>query len=301
MKKTEAEKMPVTDAELDAALEQMAEEAPPMPADFHARWMNAVRAEAGSTAPAEEPAPKNTLSVVRLTRILSIAAVFVFLIGGTLLYRNSKKSLTSSVPLAAEKQENAETVDEPAAEPAVEAAAGAVMEEAEEAAAEEPLMMESYMQAAAVDGAAGAPEEAEDRQDLKAAGAVPNTFAAASKTKPAEAAGIDAEEADYAMEAEEPAKEAAVYEAAEEAAVPAPTEAPTPEPTAAPTSVPTAEPTAVPTDEPEPEQAGFLPAAGAFFTDMGDFLLAALPYLLVLAVPAVAALVIRRRKNKKGN
>ena len=134
---------------------------------------------------------------------------------------------------------------------------------------------------------------------------MPNTFAAASKTKPAEAAGIDAEEADYAMEAaefeEEPAMEAAVYEAAEEAAVPAPTEAPTPEPTAAPTSVPTAEPTAVPTDEPEPEQAGFLPAAGAFFTDMGDFLLAALPYLLVLAVPAVAALVIRRRKNKKGN
>ena len=89
--------------------------------------------------------------------------------------------------------------------------------------------------------------------------------------------------------------------AAEEAAVPAPTEAPTPEPTAAPTSVPTAEPTAVPTDEPEPEQAGFLPAAGASFTDMGDFLLAALPYLLVLAVPAVTALVIRRRRNKKEN
>ena len=304
MKKTEAEQMPVTDAELDAALAQMAEEVPPMPADFHDRWMNAVRAEAGSTAPAEEPAPKHTLSIVRWTRILSVAAVFVFLIGGTLLYRNSKKSLSSPVSFEAEKQDAVET----AVEPATELAAGAVMEtaeEAEEAAAEEPLMMESYMQAAAVDGAAGAPEEAEDRQDLKAAGAVPNTFAAASKTKPAEAAGIDAEEADYAMEAaefeEEPAMEAAVYEAAEEAAVPAPTEAPTPEPTAAPTSVPTAEPTAVPTDEPEPEQAGFLPAAGAFFTDMGDFLLAALPYLLVLAVPAVAALVIRRRKNKKGN
>ena len=303
MKKTEAEKMPVTDAELDAALAQMAEEAPPMPADFHARWMNAVRAEAGSTAPAEEPAPKNTLSVVRLTRILSIAAVFVFLIGGTLLYRNSKKSLSSPVSFEAEKQDAVET----AVEPATELAAGAVMEtaeEAEEAAAEEPLMMESYMQAAAVDGAAGAPEEAEDRQDLKAAGAVPNTFAAASKTKPAEAAGIDAEEADYAMEAayeEESAMEAAAYEAAEEAAMPAPTKALTPAPTAAPTASPTVEPTAVPTVEPEPEQTGFLPAAGAFFTDMGDFLLAALPYLLVLAVPAVAALVIRRRKNKKGN
>ena len=302
MKKTEAEQMPVTDAELDAALAQMAEEVPPMPADFHDRWMNAVRAEAGSIAPAEEPAPKHTLSIVRLTRILSIAAVFVFLIGGTLLYRNSKKSLTSSVPLAAEKQENAETVDEPAAEPAVEAAAGAVMEEAEEAAAEEPLMMESYMQAAAVDGAAGVPAdaEAEDREALKAAGAVQNAFTAAPK----EAAETDAEEADYAMEAayeEESAMEAAAYEAAEEAAMPAPTKALTPAPTAAPTASPTVEPTAVPTVEPEPEQTGFLPAAGAFFTDMGDFLLAALPYLLVLAVPAVTALVIRRRKNKKEN
>ena len=305
MKKTEAEQMPVTDAELDAALAQMAEEVPPMPADFHDRWMNAVRAEAGSTAPAEEPAPKHTLSIVRWTRILSVAAVFVFLIGGTLLYRNSKKSLSSPVSFEAEKQDTVET----AVEPATELAAGAVMEtaeEAEEAAAEEPLMMESYMQAAAVDGAAGVPAdaEAEDREALKAAGAVQNAFTAAPKAKPAEAAETDAEEADYAMEAayeEESAMEAAAYEAAEEAAMPAPTKALTPAPTAAPTASPTVEPTAVPTVEPEPEQTGFLPAAGAFFTDMGDFLLAALPYLLVLAVPAVTALVIRRRKNKKEN
>jgi len=301
MKKTEAEQMPVTDAELDAALAQMAEEVPPMPADFHDRWMNAVRAEAGSTAPAEEPAPKHTLSIVRWTRILSVAAIFVFLIGGTLLYRNSKKSLSSPVSFEAEKQDTVET----AVEPATELAAGAVMEtaeEAEEAAAEEPLMMESYMQAAAVDGAAGVPAdaEAEDREALKAAGAVQNAFTIAPK----EAAETDAEEADYAMEAayeEESAMEAAAYEAAEEAAMPAPTKALTPAPTAAPTASPTVEPTAVPTVEPEPEQTGFLPAAGAFFTDMGDFLLAALPYLLVLAVPAVTALVIRRRKNKKEN
>ncbi|MBQ6514549.1 MAG: hypothetical protein IJI09_07470 [Clostridia bacterium] len=293
MKKTEAEQMLVTDAELDAALAQMAEEVPPMPANFHDRWMNAVRAEAGSTAPAEEPAPKHTLSIVRWTRILSVAAVFVFLIGGTLLYRNSKKSLSSPVSFEAEKQDTVET----AVEPATELAAGAVMEtaeEAEEAAAEEPLMMESYMQAAAVDGAAGVPAdaEAEDREALKAAGAVQNAFTAAPK----EAAETDAEEADYAMEAayeEESAMEAAAYEAAEEAAMPAQT--------AAPTASPTVEPTAVPTVEHEPEQTGFLPAAGAFFTDMGDFLLAALPYLLVLAVPAVTALVIRRRKNKKEN
>ena len=293
MKKTEAEQMPVTDAELDAALAQMAEEVPPMPADFHARWMNAVRAEAGSTASTEEPVRKQPVSIVRWTRILSVAAVFVFLIGGTLLYRNSKKSLTSSVPFAAEARKAAETVVEPAA--------GAVTEEAEEAeeaketeetVVEAPLMAEFYAQDAAADGAAGAPakEETEEKQALKAAGAVQNVFAAAPNAEPA------AEEADYAMDAafeEESAMEEAVYDAAAEAAMPAPTAMLTPEPTAAPTP----EQTAVPTVE--PEQTGFLPAAGAFFTDMGDFLLAALPYLLVLAVPAVTALVIRRRKNKK--
>lgn len=286
MKKTEAEQMPVTEAELDAALARMAEEVPPMPADFHSRWMNAVRAEAEDIASAEEPVQKQTLSLVRWTRILSIAAVFVFLIGGTLLYRNSKKSLTSSAPVAMEKRE------------AAEADAGAVTEDADEAAAEEPPMIEAYMQAAAVAGAA-ADAGTEDRQALKAAGAVQNSYAAASKAEQAEAEEAAAEETDYAMEAaeyeEEPAMYAVAYEAAEEAALPEPTEALTPEPTAALTAVPTAEPTA----EPEPEPAGFLPAAGAFFTDMGDFLLAALPYLLVLAVPAAAALVIRRRENKK--
>ena len=306
MKNTAPEETLRIDPELDDALAAMAEEVPPMPADFHDRWMSAVRADAEKNAPADKPAPEESpskapVSLVRWTRILSVAAVFVFLIGGTLLYRNSKKSLSSPVSFEAEKQDAVET----AVEPATELAAGAVMEtaeEAEEAAAEEPLMMESYMQAAAVDGAAGVPAdaEAEDREALKAAGAVQNAFTAAPK----EAAETDAEEADYAMEAayeEESAMEAAAYEAAEEAAMPAPTKALTPAPTAAPTASPTVEPTAVPTVEPEPEQTGFLPAAGAFFTDMGDFLLAALPYLLVLAVPAVTALVIRRRKNKKEN
>ena len=49
----------------------------------------------------------------------------------------------------------------------------------------------------------------------------------------------------------------------------------------------------------EEQKAGFLQEAGSFLADMGDFLLAALPYLAVLAVPAVAALVIRRKKNRK--
>jgi hypothetical protein len=66
----------------------------------------------------------------------------------------------------------------------------------------------------------------------------------------------------------------------------------------APTEAPTAEPTAAQTEAPETEKkTGFLSDAGAFFADMGDFLLAALPYLAVLAVPAAVALILRRKKK----
>ena len=47
----------------------------------------------------------------------------------------------------------------------------------------------------------------------------------------------------------------------------------------------------------KPAEPGLLRQAGEFITDMGDFLLAALPYLAVLAVPAVIAAVLRRRKK----
>ena len=95
MKNTAPEETLRIDPELDDALAAMAEEVPPMPADFHDRWMSAVRAEAGNTAPAAEEGPRKApVSLARWTRILSVAAVFVFLIGGTLVYRNSKKTLS---------------------------------------------------------------------------------------------------------------------------------------------------------------------------------------------------------------
>ena len=80
-----------------------------------------------------------------------------------------------------------------------------------------------------------------------------------------------------------------------------PTAEPSVEPAVEPTEEPEVEPTEEPADEPETtgaEQPGLLQQAGEFFTDMGDFLLAALPYLAVLAVPAVAALLLSRRKKK---
>ena len=136
------------DEELNVILEQMAEEVPPMPADFHDRWMNAVRAEARDAAPAaEDTTPNKTVSLVRRTRILSVAAAFVFLIGGTLLWRNTKQTLSAA--RVAEKKEAAVmlTAEEDAAgsvaeEPAVMAAG--VMNEAEEAAESNAVAAELF-------------------------------------------------------------------------------------------------------------------------------------------------------------
>ena len=253
------------DEELDAILGQMAEEVPPVPADFRGRWMNAVRAEARETAPAAEDKTPKTVFLVRRTRILGVAAAFVFLIGGTLLWRNTKQTLTAAgvagkqeaaVMFAAEENAAGSAAEEPAV------MAAGVMDETEESAPE------------AADAYAGITELF---SSMKAAGSVMNSAASSDMA----AGAVMEEEADYAI------YEAAAVEEAE----------PVPEPAAMPTAEPTAAPTAVPTAE--PEKPGFLQETGAFFTDMGDFLLAALPYLLVLAVPAAAALAVRRKKARK--
>ena len=112
---------------LDQLLAGMAEDVPPMPAGFHDQWMNAVREEAKQ---AEKPAPA---PVSQWPKILSVAAVFVFLIGGTLIYRSARKPL-----LPANEAVSTMAVTE-----------GAVNEEAaaEEAAAENAATVESAMDA----------------------------------------------------------------------------------------------------------------------------------------------------------
>lgn len=274
MKNDELKNVPAADAGLDEALAQMAEEVPPMPADFHDRWMSAVRAEAEKEKTETEEKPRDKTGVlVRWTRILSAAAAFVFLIGGTLLYRSTKKSLSD--PENAIKQGTviaAETAEE-----------AAVYEAADEApaVAAEPVLY------AAVQADAGDADAAEN--SMMAGGAALNLFAAAPREAASEKTAAAAS-ADYAANAAEDAAEyeSEAYEA--EAFMEEADEAPEiPEPTAAPTEAPES------ASGPEPTP-GFLQQAGAFFTDMGDFLLAALPYLLVLAVPAAAALVLRRKK-----
>lgn len=263
MNQTDMEKNLQADPELDAVLEQMSGEVPPMPADFHDKWMNAIRAEAAQNASApEEKTEKKVVSLTRWTRILSIAAVFIFLIGGTALYRNSRGSLMP----AADKTEAAVMAD---------LASAAWEEAAEETAGEEPDIRKKN--AATMTLAAGAPQAASEAE-------APETWS--------EAAAYDAEPA-LAMGAASMETAETEYDAAEEPM-------PLPQATAMPT-MPTAVPEEAETDTSEAEQTeeapGLLRQAGEFITDMGDFLLAALPYLAVLAVPAVIAAVLRRRKK----
>ena len=319
MKQTEMDKTLQADPELDAELAQMAEEVPPMPADFHAAWMSAVRAEAAKNTPApEKKGQKPVVSLTRWTRMLSIAAVFVFLIGGTILYRNSRKTLSGAVFMPEAKNAALKAEDAPAAETAAEteeayedsaAAPEEAMEEAmeEAAAAEEAEEVTALMLYDAGEETAGAALDAEQEAE-------PAMFGAAAGGAVTAEASEAAYEASEASEAPEAAYEAGEAYEAEEAAPMAHMKAAEVALTALPTAAPTMTPEPAadaeqreeaeeePVEAPEAEEAGtnggFIQEAGAFLTDMGDFLLAALPYLLVLAVPAAAALIIRRRKKK---
>ena len=270
MKQTDTEKRLQNDPELDALLDQMAEDVPPMPASFHDNWMSAIRTEAKQAAPAaEETEEKKPVSIVRWTRILSVAAMFVFLIGGTLLYRNTKGTMRPA--MSAEKKE------------------AAVMTEMAVTAVEEAAEEEAESEACDPDRDAG---------NMPLSASIPMAVAsdaAAADTKSYEAEVNEAP----AMAMGAAVEEDAVYEAAEAAEEPMPVPAATSMPTAEPVPEPEEAGTA---DEPETtEQSGLLQQAGEFFTDMGDFLLSALPYLAVLAVPAVAALLLNRRKKHKSN
>jgi hypothetical protein len=99
--------------DLDRMLAEMAQETPEMPADFHARWTEAIRAEAGE-APRTETG-KHREGRRQLRYILSAAAVFIFLIGGTLLTRSMNQTDLVNKPAAvvpAEKTDAAVTAIE---------------------------------------------------------------------------------------------------------------------------------------------------------------------------------------------
>ena len=181
--------------ELDRMLAQMTQETPEMPADFHARWTEAVRAEAG-----QQKTEKQQDSRRQWRYVLSAAAVFVFLIGGTLLTRSMDQK----------DRTNKTAVIETAGIPSEGSGSDADREE--------DLFM-------AVNEAA---EEAEtDMAEPAAAAAVSNETMAAMGAKAAETAmkaemavneAMDMAAEEAAEEAEAPAEDAGAEKAAEEPA-----------------------------------------------------------------------------------
>lgn len=317
------------DQALEEALAQMAEEVPPMPADFHEKWTKAVRAEAAKTEnepeTENEPKKENQSRIVlinRWTRILSLAAVFVFLIGGTLIYRSSRPMVTMEQPAAEKREETAEATEKPADKAAENPAEEAAEKTAEEAAGAGAFEMEAAaeeeceaIEAPAAENYAAEPEADAAMEAAEAEAPMLNMAAATdAKNKTAGQMNMAADEAAEEAEekaAEEGAKtEADAAMAASEAEVPTPAVHMTPDPTQEPTPEPTQEPvpesTATVTAIPETEAAaaekkeapGFGQIIGDFFRDMGSFLLAVWPYLLILAVPAGAALIWRHRKKR---
>ena len=281
--------------ELDLELEKMAQETPEMPADFHARWTEAVRAEA-----AGQQTEKKNETRRQWRYVLSAAAVFVFLIGGTLLTRGMKNEKAAKAPVmnesaavvseAAEEPDAgrletngavlfAETVKDAdvfaggvapeAAAPEAQAdfamAAGTVYEDAVEAeAAYDAAPMyeaaEAYEEDAAYD--MDAAYEAGAAYEASAYEEADSVQAASSAREKTAAAGNAA--MTFGAEANK---------AAGDSAIPAQTAAPTMVPEPTPTAEPTEAPTEAPAVEPEEEAAEDSDGFTGFLKDLGIFTL----------------------------
>lgn len=298
-------------AALDRMLEQMARETPEMPADFHARWTEAIRAEAGE-APRTETG-KHREGRRQLRYILSAAAVFIFLIGGTLLTRSMNQTDLVNKPAAitaapAEKTDAAVTAIEKTDE------TGAVRPEIQTGAAVQSNDMDAVqiaedanafaaMEAPAAGADSGAlmaassAKSASNESSVKAGGGAAmnaeadmavgtamDTYAARDYAEEADRAVEDAEEENALQMAAPTATETAAPTAT---AVPTATAAPTTEPTLA----PTAEPTAAPAAESE-----FV----SFLKDLGSFTLKTLAVAAAAAALAFGAAAIHKALKKRG-
>ena len=281
-------------AALDKMLAQMAEETPDVPDDFHARWTEAVKAEAN-----QNKAETRKAGSRQWRYVLSAAAVFAFLIGGTLLTRNDPFFERTNRGGTAAKTQVSETAG------AVSAPSGMLMteeretEESAEVYGTEPEMVFSMKMAADRDEAGNGTGNGIADYSAAAGGATEAAMEEAGPEAPMlmDAAMEEAQpEAPMLMDAAEAPEqeEAFVGESMEEAAEPAATAAPTAAPTA--TAMPTAAPTAteIPAEAPaEEKQASFL-------QDLGIFTLKTLAALAACAAAAfLAALISREIKKKK--
>ena len=278
--------------ELDRLLEEMAEETPEMPADFHARWTKQIQ---------EEQKTRRHSERTRQTRyILSAAALFVFLVGGTLITRGWNKR-NQAVTAPAPQAQVMYSVDA-AGSNALKADVLQAAEEREEAAEADNAapMEEAPVMAAQMKEASGMAGNAAEDAAEAAEEEVFYEVAEAPDMMMAEAAESAAEEEVYGEAAEAPAmKEAAKDAAAKRAEEPAEAAAAagTAETeTAAVKETGKTEAAAKPAEAPK-EENGFI----SFMRDFARFSLKALGVLAVIAAVAAAVIAGRRYISKNNS
>ena len=281
----------LSEEELDRMLAQMAQETPEAPDDFHSRWTEGIRKEAAG----QPRAGKRGEGRKQWRYLLSAAAVFVFLIGGTLLTRNHGADRADTAPVAGNASVmKAEATAEPEAPMEPEATPGLLTAAGDAPAAE-----------TAGEGAAWFAAK-------NAAPMVPAAMDAAYEAAEMMMAGTAAEKPAMEEASEDPAMEEVVEESAMEETA----EEPAPEPaagealrdiaeTAAAADAAAAEAAAEVT---ETAVAGEAPQAPegeneiiAFLKDLGVFTLKTLAAATVAAALAFAAAAVHRAwKKHKG-
>jgi hypothetical protein len=261
--------------ELDRLLEEMAEETPEMPADFHARWTKQIQEE--------QKAHKHSERTRQTRYILSAAALFVFLVGGTLITRGWNKR-NQAVTAPAPQAKVMYSVD----------AGGAAMQADALQAAEE------REEAAEADKAAPMEEAPVMAAQMKEASGMAGNAAEAPDMMMAEAAESAAEEEVYGEAAEAPAMKEAVKDAAAKRAE---------EPADAAAAAGTAETEAAAVKETGKTEAAAKPAEApkeengfiSFMRDFANFSLKALGVLAVIAGLAAAVIAGRRYISKNNS
>ena len=252
-----AEKRQDSLPDVDAMLSRLADETPPVPEDFHARWTEAVRAE---PAPSRPVGSRPGTFRIQMMRLAGAAAIMVFLLGGTLLTRDSSPFPAlrlNRVATQAAKETQAVLYEAP--------------EEAEDA-----------------EEAVAAPSS--DRLEVKAAGAVANAPEAAGAAANApQATGAPASFLSVAMEEEDAAFDALGEEE------PVVMDAGIAEETAESEEAAESEYLSVSPGDESPEEAGTVSPVRQFGMDLLAFLRSSWP---ILAGAAVLGLFLELRAAK---
>lgn len=293
--------------DLDAELKQMAAETPEMPGSFHADWVRAVRKEAEKAAEQQETAApgRRRGMPAQWKRLLGVAAVFVFLIGGTLLTRGQIRPKGNEQTAAV--QEDREAAQEEAA-----SEKAALQSEAEEVGSNSlaaPMMAAPAAGVSATAMPTPEPTAMAANNALQSAGEAAETAEdeeAPAYEEPAQAAAYE-EDGEAAYEELAPAAvyqeagEAAEYKGVSAAAAPEAAAEEEPQVVSDALAAPVMA-TGMTEPEPEPEPEVGKPEEAdsfmAFLRDLGVFTLKALPWMAGAGILAAAVYLLRKRGKR---